>query len=60
MSFMIILNLIILSSVVAYFSYRLGHNPWIFFGISLILSPILGSLLLAIWDYYKTFIKGRV
>jgi hypothetical protein len=51
---------VILSTVVAYFAYRLGHNPWVFFIISILLSPILGSLLLAIWDYYKNFIKGRV
>jgi len=59
MSLMLIINLVILSTVVAYFAYRLGHNPWIFFGLSIFLSPILGSLLLAIWDYYKNFIKGR-
>jgi len=51
--------MVILATVVAYFAYRLGHNPWIFFGISILLSPILGGLLLAIWDYYKNFIKGR-
>ncbi|QCT94879.1 hypothetical protein FE773_06675 [Caminibacter mediatlanticus TB-2] len=59
MSIMLIINLVILASVVGYFAYRLGHNPWIFFGISIILSPIVGSLLLAIWDYYKNFIKGN-
>ncbi len=60
MSLMVLINLIILSSVVAYFAYRLGHNHWVFLIISLVLSPIVGSLLLAIWDYYKTFIKGRL
>ena len=59
MSLFLIINMVILATVVAYFAYRLGHNPWIFFGISILLSPILGSLLLAIWDYYKNFIKGR-
>jgi len=56
---MIIINLIILSTVVGYFAFRLGHNPWIFFIISVILSPILGSLFLAIWDYYNVYIKGN-
>ncbi|GAB6044653.1 hypothetical protein JCM11957_02510 [Caminibacter profundus] len=59
MGLMLLINLIILSSVVAYFAYRLGHNTWVFFIISILLSPIIGGLTLAIWDYYKTYIKAR-
>jgi len=59
MSLMSIVVFIILSSVIAYFAYRLGHNPWVFFGISVLFSPIFGGLILAIWDYYKNFIKGK-
>ncbi|MEO1923321.1 MAG: hypothetical protein ABGX25_02235 [Nautiliaceae bacterium] len=59
MSLMFLINVIVLSVVVAYFAYRLGYNHWVFLIISLLFSPIIGSLLLALWDYYKTFIKGR-
>jgi len=59
MGFMIIVNLIVLSSVVGYFAYRLGYNFWLFFIFSILLSPILGALILAIWDYYNVFLKGR-
>ena len=55
-----ILNYVVLSSIVAYFAYRLGYNFWIFAIIALLLSPIVGFLSLAIWDYYNTFIKGKV
>ena len=55
-----LINYIILSSVVVYFAYRLNHNVWIFLAISLLLSPIVGFLSLAIWDYYQNFIKGKV
>jgi len=60
MGLMGIVYYVILATVVAYFAFRLGHNPWIFFGLSVVFSPILGSLFLAIWDYYVNFIKGRV
>jgi hypothetical protein len=50
----------VLSSVIGYFAFRLGHNFWVFFILSLLLSPILGGLILAIYDYYKVFMKGRI
>jgi len=56
---MFLINVIVLSVVVAYLAYRLGYNHWVFLIISLLFSPVIGSLLLALWDYYKTFIKGR-
>jgi len=59
MSLMFLINVIVLSVVVAYLAYRLGYNHWVFLIISLLFSPVIGSLLLALWDYYKTFIKGR-
>ena len=52
-----LINLIILSTVVGYFAFRLGKNFWVFFIISLILSPILGALFLAIYDYYTVYIR---
>lgn len=55
-----ILVWIILSSAIAYLSFRLNYNPWIFLLISLLFSPVIGIFALATWDYYKTFIKGRV
>jgi hypothetical protein len=55
-----IINLIVLASVVGYFAFRLGYNFWIFFILSLLLSPIVGGLFLAVYDYYKTFMKGRL
>ena len=60
MALFAIINLVIFSTVVAYFAVRLGHNFWVFFILSLLLSPILGGLILAIYDYYKIFMKGRV
>lgn len=55
-----LINYVILISIVVYFAYRLGHNVWIFGIISLLLSPVVGFLFLAIWDYYKNFLKGRL
>ncbi len=55
-----LINYIMLSTIVAYFAYRLGYNLWIFGLIALFLSPVVGFLFLAIWDYYKTFIKGKI
>lgn len=52
-----LINLIILSSVVGYFAFRLGKNFWVFFIISLILSPVVGGLFLAIYDYYTIYIR---
>ena len=54
-----LINIIVLSSVVGYFACRLGKNFWVFFIISLLLSPIVGGLFLAIYDYYTTFLKGN-
>jgi len=54
-----IINLIVLSSVVGYFAWRLEKNFWVFFIISLLFSPILGGLFLAIYDYYTIFLKGK-
>jgi len=59
MTLFYLVNLIILSSVVGYFAFRLGKNFWVFFIISLLLSPILGALFLAIYDYYTIYIKGK-
>jgi uncharacterized membrane-anchored protein len=59
MTLFYIINLIVLSSVVGYFAFRLGKNFWVFFIISLLLSPIVGGLFLAIYDYYTTFLKGN-
>jgi hypothetical protein len=59
MALFYLLNLIALSSVVGYFAWRLGKNFWVFFIISMLLSPILGGLFLAIYDYYTTFLKGN-
>jgi hypothetical protein len=60
MALFYIINLIVLSSVIGYFAFRLGHNFWVFFILSLLLSPILGGLILAIYDYYKVFAKGKI
>jgi len=60
MALFAIINLVVFSTVIAYFAVRLANNFWIFFILFLILSPILGALFLAIWDYYKFFIKGKV
>ena len=54
-----LINIIVLSSVVGYFAWRLNKNFWVFFIISLLLSPIVGGLFLAIYDYYTTFLKGN-
>jgi hypothetical protein len=59
MALFYIINLIVLSSVVGYFAFRLGHSFWMFFILSLLLSPILGGLILAIYDYYNVFMKGK-
>jgi hypothetical protein len=59
MALFYIINLIVLSSVVGYFAFRLGYNFWVFFILSLLLSPILGGLILAIYDYYNVFMKGK-
>ncbi len=53
-----IINYIMLATIVAYFAYRLGYNMWVFGLIALFLSPVVGFLFLAIWDYYQTYIKG--
>ena len=55
-----LINYVILTTIVAYFAYRLGYNIWVFGLIALFLSPVMGFLSLAIWDYYKTFIKGKI
>jgi len=55
-----LINYIMLATIVAYFSYRLGYNLWIFGIIAIVLSPVVGFLALAIWDYYQTFIKGKI
>ncbi len=55
-----ILVWIVMASAIAYLAFRLNYNPWIFLIISVIFSPVMGLLSLATWDYYKTFIKGRV
>ena len=57
MALFYLINLIILSSVVGYFAWRLGKNFWLFFILSLLFSPIIGGLALAIYDYYTIFIK---
>jgi len=54
-----LLNIIILSSVVGYFAWRLEKNFWVFFIISLLFSPVVGGLLLAVYDYYTIFWKGK-
>jgi len=59
MALFYLINIVILSSVVGYFAFRLGKNFWVFFIISLLLSPIVGGLFLAIYDYYTTYIKGN-
>jgi len=58
MTLFYLINIIVLSSVVGYFAWRLGKNFWIFFIMSLLLSPIVGALVLAIYDYYTIFLKG--
>ncbi len=60
MNIWILINYVMLATIVAYFAYRLGYNMWIFGLIALFLSPVIGFLALAIWDYYKTFIKGKI
>ncbi len=60
MNIWFLLNYLILVSVVVYFAYRLGYNIWIFGIIALVLSPVVGFLALAIWDYYQNFIKGKI
>ncbi|GAB6073467.1 hypothetical protein [Nautilia lithotrophica] len=59
MTLFYLVNIIVLSSVVGYFAFRLGKNFWVFFIISLLLSPVVGGLFLAIYDYYTTFLKGN-
>jgi len=56
----LIINYLIFITVVGYFAFRLGHNVMIFVIISILFSPIIGFLFLAIWDYYQNFIKGKV
>jgi len=60
MGIWILINYVMLATIVAYFAYRLGYNMWIFGIIALLFSPVVGFLLLAIWDYYQTFIKGKI
>jgi len=59
MALFYLINIAILSSVVGYFAWRLGKNFWVFFVISLLLSPVVGGLMLAVYDYYTVFIKGK-
>ena len=59
MGIWLLINYIVLTTAVIYFAYRLGYNIWVFAIISLIFSPIVGFLSLAIWDYYQTFMKGN-
>jgi hypothetical protein len=51
---------IVMASAIAYLSFRLNYNPWVFLLISVLLSPVIGLFSLATWDYYKTYIKGKV
>jgi len=60
MNMWFLINYLIFISVVGYFAFRLGHNVWVFVIISVLFSPVVGFLALAIWDYYKNFIKGRI
>jgi len=51
MNMWFLINYLIFISVVGYFAFRLGHNVWVFVIISVLFSPVVGFLALAIWDY---------
>ena len=54
---MILINLIVIASAIAYLAYRLNFKWWWIFGIVSFFSPILGILFLAIIDFYKTYAR---
>jgi len=60
MNMWFLINYLIFISVVGCFAFMLGHNVWVFVVIYVLFSPVVGFLALAIWDYYKNFIKGRI
>jgi hypothetical protein len=54
---MILIYLIVIASAISYLAYRLNFKWWWIFGVIAIFNPIVGILVLAIADYFKTYIR---
>ncbi|GAX88128.1 conserved hypothetical protein [Lebetimonas natsushimae] len=57
LNLMILIYFVVIATAVMYLAYRLNFKWWWIFGVISLLNPIIGILVLAILDYFKTYIR---